>query len=561
MTSLNLLYDLGVILIAAGVLGYIARLVKQPALTFYILSGFIIGPFGLSLITSLEEINTLAEIGIAFLLFAAGLDIDITKLGTHGKYTLLAGTLQVILTLAFGLVISTLLGISFIGSLYVGLALATSSTAAVTKILTDRRLIDSLRGKTAIGILIVQDIAFVIALPLLGSFGGVDSTSAITSVLIRGSFFVGISIIAGWFIIPKILKSAAKEEENFVLTSMALCFLFIGAANYLNLSIVLGALMGGLVLSNPYTHGIIASTRNVRDFFTVIFFSSLGMQLNFSGIGQMIPAFIVFFLVIVIMKPLLTIGILGSMGFGTRAPIMVAAILSQISELSFILAQQGLSQGHLSSGIFSVIMGLTILTTILTPYTYKVGEMLSAEFTRRYPAGILSDKRIKQMTSSKEDLQNHVILIGCHKTGREVLEKIKHVPHIIIDHDPRIVESLHGYNCIYGVPDDQYTLEVLGVGKAKAIVITAPDIEMSSFVVKESKLQNPDIKIIARARTIEQALKLYTLETDVVIVPDILTGREMGQIVKDALEGKVITEGRDEHIEAFKQAYDENFLL
>lgn len=561
VAEITLFYDIGIIIVSAAILSHIAGLFKQSPLTFYILSGLLLGPHGISLIANKSEIVILAELGVAFLLFIAGLEINIKDVGVYGKYTLVAGALQVLITFVVGAGISSFIGFGWTESLYMGLVIANSSTMIVTKILVDRNLVNSLRGRTALGILIVQDIAFVLALPFLQSTTAFSSSTAVIDLFAKGFTFVFISILGGLTIIPSLLKKAAKNDETFLLTSTALCFIFIGLAISFGFSIAIGGLMGGLVLSTPYNKGIIANVRTLRDFFTIIFFSSIGLQLTVVGIESLLFPFIVFFLAVVVLKPLIIAMILGTMGFGTRTPIMVGVLKGQVSELSYVLASQGLVLGQISQGTASIIMALTLFTSVITPYLFSIGDKLSISLYKRYPKGIISNKRISGILSPKETQEDHIILIGCHRTGREVLHHIKDMKYIIIDHDPEIVDALKNHNCIYGVPDNHYTLDLLGVRKARFIIITAPDYQMASFVTEEAKKVNKKIKIMARATNIEEALGLYRAGADIVMVPEVLTGREMAKKLGEMIKGKDFDKEREEHIAAFGKAFSERFLI
>lgn len=558
-TELQLLYDIGIILIAAAFASYLSRLVRQPPLAFYIISGLLIGPFALSIVKDLGEVRTLAELGVAFLLFVAGLDIDITKLGSYGKYTLLAGILQVSFTFASGVILSTFLGFTTIESLYLGLVIANSSTMVVTKILANRNIIDSLRGKTAMGILVVQDIIFILALPLLEHYS--SSLPIAMHFFWNASLLVLLSAFAGFFIIPRVMRHVADDEEMFLLTSVALCFAFIGLADFLGFSIAIGGLIAGVVVSSRYSKSVMDNVRSLEEFFTIIFFSALGMQLDVGGLGGLLLPFFVLFFAVVLLKPLILTFILGLLGFGTRTPVMVGAMKGQVSELSYVLAQQGTRLGHIGGGVFTIIMGLTLFTTILTPYLFSTGEKIAGELYRRYPHGIISNRRIKDLMTPKVELEDHVILVGCHRTGKEVLDRMRGAKFIIIDHDPEVVETLRHLNCVYGTPDNHHTLERLGVRKARAIVITSPDQKLALFLAEECRKLNPAVKIISRAGSANEALALYEKGADIVFVPEMLAGKAMGDIVSDILEGRNVDHWKETSAAYFRDVSEKNFLI
>ncbi|MBL7160954.1 MAG: cation:proton antiporter, partial [Candidatus Aenigmarchaeota archaeon] len=333
----TLLFDLGIVIIAATAVAYGARLLKQPLLVAYVLAGVIIGPIGLGLITNFQEITTLAELGVAFLLFTVGLEIDFKKLKEVGKATLTGGVLQIIITFIVGLFLGNVLGFDFILSIYAGLLVAFSSTMIVTKILIDRNELQSLHGRIMIGILLIQDIAVILALPLLTNVGGV-SFFFLGEIILKGLGLFAIAVLLNRFAFPRILDFAAGMREILFLTAVSVVFLFIGVSYFFGFSIAIGAFIAGIALGSfPYNLEIVGETRALMDFFSIIFFTSLGMSLNLAIISGMLIPFLVLLAAVLVLKPILLSIMYVFMGYGTRASSMVGVGLAQASEFSFIL--------------------------------------------------------------------------------------------------------------------------------------------------------------------------------------------------------------------------------
>ncbi|MBU4407003.1 MAG: cation:proton antiporter, partial [Candidatus Altiarchaeota archaeon] len=280
-----ILWDLGIIVLTATLLGLIARVLKQPLILAYVVAGVLIGPAAFRLITSGHMISTFAEMGIAFLLFMVGLELDLSRLKQVGRVSVLCGLGQIAITFVFGFLLSTLLGFQQLESFYIAFILTISSTMVVIKLLSDKNELDTLHGKIALGILLVQDIVTILVLALLTNIGSL-SLSTVADPLLKGLGLVSIAIVAGVYVTPFLLRYIARSIELLFLFALSWCFVFAASSFVLGLSIGVGAFLAGLSLAAfPYNIEIIGRIKSLRDFFATIFFVSLGMQ---------IPAHLVF---------------------------------------------------------------------------------------------------------------------------------------------------------------------------------------------------------------------------------------------------------------------------
>ena len=368
----NILFDIGIIIIAATMLSYVAKFLKQPLLIAYVIAGVIIGPVGLGLIVGGEQINLLAELGIAFLLFTIGLEIDFKKLKHVGMAVLGGGILQIIITFGIGFLLSMLMGMSSMMGIYVGMLIAFSSTMIVTKILVDRDEINTLQGRIMVGVLIVQDLVVIVAMPLLANMPGLLSISILSDVLIKGLGLFSLAVVLNRFIFPKVLDYAAHAREILFLTAVSVCFLFIGFSAVLGFSIVIGAFIAGIAMGNfPYNLEIVGETHALMDFFSIIFFTSLGMQFGITTVSTMWPQFLILLAALVLIKPAIMAFIYLVMGYGGRISSMVGLGMGQASEFTFIIAAQGLLLGHLTGNAYSLIISVVITSMVMTPYFVK----------------------------------------------------------------------------------------------------------------------------------------------------------------------------------------------
>lgn len=542
ITQYALLYNIGLIVIVSTVLFYIFRVFKQPSITAYIISGIMLGPFGFSLITNQQEIMVLSELGVAFLLFMVGVELDFSKLGKVSKVCLIAAILQSSIGFFTGYGISKFLNYSGLEPYYLGLAVAFSSTMVVVKILSDKKKLNALRGRISIGILLIQDIVIILALSLLSKTGITFSSEIMIQTLINGLGLVAISVVLGKFILPHILKYSADNRELFFLVCVATAFLFISLSSFLGFSIAIGGFIGGLALATyPFNVEIRNEILPLRDFFTVIFFTSLGMQVNFSFLVNLLFPFLLFLVVLVILKPIVISIILGSLGYGSKIPILVGLGLAQGSEFVFVLADQGMKLGHITPETYTLIISLILVSIAGTPYLHKFGIRLGDYFSRRFPTGFLSRHKVKDIEEMEERLKDHIILLGCDRSGGEVLKEISDHDVVVVDHNPEIIDKVQkqNYLSVYGEADSKEILERVDVKDAKMVVSTIPDFESNEWLIRKVKKINKDIIFITKANRKIEALNLYKVGADLVVLPERIAGGKISQEIKKFRKGKL----------------------
>ncbi len=557
----NLLFDIGIILIVGTILAYILKKLKQPPLIAYILAGVLLGPIGFSLITSQEDILLLAELGIAFLLFIAGIELDIDRLKRAGVPSVLVGVIQTGVAFLIGNLIARFFGYPFSSAIFIGLAVSFSSTMIVVKILSERKKLNSLTGRLSLGILLVEDIIIIVALSLLSSWTGTSSLQGISQIVVNGAGLVAIAIVMSKYILPKALEFAADTREIFFLASVTTCFFFIGLASALGFSIAIGGFIAGLALAtHPYNVEISARMDSLKDFFTVIFFASLGMQLYPHVIVKEIWLVISLLSVLFIVKPIVMSSVLSYLGYGTRVPIKTGIGLAQGSEFVFILASQGLVLNAITQETYSVMISVILFSIAVTPYSFKFANKIANYFMKKFPRGLLRRKRIDELEKEKKNLKNHIILIGCDVMGRSILDEIGHGNVLVIDHDPEEVEELReeGYKAIYGEADCEMIISELNVEKAKMVVETVPNFEESLYILRKVKKMNEDLLVVNTAVRVDDALRLYEEGSDLVLVPTEVAGEKASADIKKILKGKNL---KEKEIQNLKQLEAETYEI
>lgn len=529
----QLLLDLGIIIVFGTVFAGIARLLRQPLLVSYLAAGLVIGPLGLRLISNSADIAILSELGIAFLLFVVGIETDLHKLAKQKWTIIIGGLVQVFATafLVFGL--TQWLGLNFIQSFYIGLMFALSSTVVVVRILSSMNQISTLHGRLMIGFLLVQDVIAIIMLPLLAETGLGGTFAPALNFLFGIIAMFALAIIMNKLILPRVLKRFSSSPENFFLIIVSIVFIFIYISVLLNFSMAVGAFIGGLTLASlPYNIEAVSKIRGLRDFFSTIFFVSLGMQLQIA-LNLSWPLFIMMLLIVYILNPIIFFVISLLAGYGTRIALMVGLGLSQASEFSFILAGQGLRLGQLTPELYSMSIIIITLSMATTPYLMG-GSNVIYSFLHRFCHRLIPEAARKKLGMElnklerlppHEELKNHIIVLGSGVLGSRIASSL-HRKHkvIVVDHNPHVVSKNIGkkMHAVYGEADNPEIWERLGLERAKLLIITIPHAESALKLLRLAKARNSKIAVFARARLYEDALKLYEEGADFVVMPEVL---------------------------------------
>ena len=548
----TLLIDLGLIIVAATMFGYIARLLKQPSLLAYIIAGIVIGPIGLGAlgysfqglpigISNMQDIRILSELGIAFLLFSIGVELDIRKFFSIGKLVAIGATIQVVITIALVMLFSLLFPsiISFQQSVFLGVILAFSSTMVVIKLLGDNYQINTLHGRLLIGFLLVQDFLVILAIPLLQDIGNLFSPSVLSLVLIKVVILVAAAALINRHFLPRIFRFSLNYQEEFYLTALSSCFIFIALAIVLDIPVAIGAFIGGIALSTlPYNTEIFNKIRGIRDFFVIIFFVSLGMQLTFSFAAIPLALIIFIIAVVIILKPVFYYLFTLFSGYGSRVSIIVALALANVSEFSLIVAQMGFDPTSpetsiLSEGLFSVIILTITISMILAPYLMKSHTGINKLFEKasKHLPKKLKRKRFGAKLSNLENipskLKDHVLILGGGTMGFNIAKAIyKHYPTLVLDQDSEVVYSCirQGIKASYGEIEEISILLKANSKDAKLVILAIPNIKASLKALDFIKKENKNVTVFARAHYYNDSLKLYENGADFVCMPHIVGG-------------------------------------
>ncbi len=554
----SLFVELGIIIAAATIGAYGARLLRQPLIIGYLLSGVVIGPQVLQLVSYEDVTSVFAELGIAFLLFIVGLELDVRKLRTVGSAALTLGLIQTLFIFGLGFFLAFFLGFGSLPSIYIGLMLAFSSTAIVIKLFTDKNEIDSLHGRLILGILLVQDILVVIALSVLHTLDAFTMTVLATS-LVQGIGLVVFAVLLSQYVIPSILRRVEHTPELVLLVSISTLFAFVSLSTVLGFSSAIGGLIAGLSLSTfPYNVEIMTRAKSLRDFFVAIFFASLGMIVDFAGLQALAGPFLLFVLVAMVLKPLFLSLMTRLHNYGSGTAFTTGFGLGQISEFSIVIASTGLSLGHIDEQIFSISAALLVVTALASTYFITYHQRLNMWLLRSLYRQVERSAVDKETAHIPQHLQNHTIVLGLHERGRQVLEYLQEKGETVVgvDYNPDLVRYLHTSSlyCVYGDARNPDVLSHVQYSHASLIVSTLPSHEANMHLLNAVRSHESPPYIVVSADNPHDALELYSSGANYVIYDKMVAGQMLVNIVSlvDA-DASELSEAREQHIHMLEQ--------
>ncbi|MCR9136184.1 MAG: cation:proton antiporter [Alphaproteobacteria bacterium] len=485
VVSASVFYEVAALLVLAAAVGLVGVLLRQPLIVSFIAVGILAGPSVLGLAQSDEHINLLAELGIAVLLFLVGLKLDIKLVRTLGPVALMTGLGQVLFTSVIGFGMGIALGFGVITSLYVAVALTFSSTIIIVKLLSDKREIDSLHGRIALGFLIVQDLVVVLAMIILSAVGvGTAADGALGDIAFI--FAAGIAMLAfvGLFIryvAEPLVDRLARAPELLVCFAIGWAALFAAAGDLLGLSMELGGLLSGVSLaSTRLREAMAARLAPLRDFLLLFFFIALGTHLDLSLVGEQVPSAVLFSLFVLVGNPLIVLIIMGAMGYRKRTGFLAGLTVAQISEFSLIFMAMGVSLGHVgadSLGLVTLVGLITIsLSTYMITYSHTLFswlEPLLGLFERRDP--------LREVVGDPDhaDDRYDVLLFGLGRYGSAIAHRLAEhgVTVLGIDFNPNVVKEWQneGFDAVYGDATDPELVASLPTAGVKWAVSAVPE--------------------------------------------------------------------------------------
>ncbi|MDP3986965.1 MAG: cation:proton antiporter [Nanoarchaeota archaeon] len=546
------------IILIVLLVSFVMRILKQPLIIGYIISGIIVGPYFLGILPGIGTIQTFSEIGIALLLFIVGLHLTPKVIKEVGGISLLTGLGQIFFTALIGYFVAIILGFSPVTSLYIAIALTFSSTIIILKLLSDKGDLENLYGKISIGFLLVQDFVAILVLIVISSLSTGDgflSTMGIT--FLKGAILVALLAPISIFVLPKLQSFFAKSQELLFVFSVAWGLGLASLFFYAGLSIEVGALIAGVLLSvSPYSLEISSKLRPLRDFFIISFFLLLGAQMAIGNIGSMILPAVAFSLLILIGNPLIVMSLMGLEGFTKKTSFLAGLTVAQIGEFSLITTALGAKVGHISNEILSLITLVSLITigisTYMVIYSTRLYRLLS-----RYLA-FFEKKTIKEKKNVGKDVDS--ILFGYNRIGFGILNSLKRIRknYLVVDFNPDVIADLKKLRVpsIYGDVDDDSLLRDLPLDKLNLAISTIPDFDTNELLIETIKERNPEAIVIVRAHTIEDAMELYRAGANYVLTPHFLGGEYLSEMLREIKTDKNGYEKeKEKHIKMLRERF------
>lgn len=483
--------SLGLIIVAGAAFALVGRLARVPTIVLYIFAGLFLGPVT-GLVDVTAALHLIAEIGIALLLFLVGLELSFNRIRDVGKVAVAAGLGQVVFTAAGGLGVCWLLGFGWMESVFLAIALTFSSTVVVVKLLDQKGDLNSLYGRIAVGIFLVQDIVVIFALTLLAGLGGGEAVTVASVSQGIGFAFGGMSIllvgvlVASRYLLPRPFAWAARSPQMLFIWSLCWCFLVVLGAEVLNLSLEIGAFLAGISLAQlPYSGDLQRRIHPLMNFFIAIFFVTLGIQMDLGG-GDWGRA-IVLSLFVLIGNPFIFMFIIARMKYSERTAFQTSVTVAQISEFSFIFAAMGVTTGLIGSDILSLVALVGLVTISVSAYMILYSDQLYI-FMHRWGLLRIFGGAEEEATPEIPLGEAPVIIVGMNAMGRQLAKKLCAVGErvIAIDTDPHKLKDLP-CETMLGDVESSSVLEAAEMPRARLLISALQIEDTNNFLAHRCK--------------------------------------------------------------------------
>ena len=523
--------DIAVIVVAALLGGLIAQRLKQPLIIGYVLAGIVVGPHtGGITIHDVHDIELLAEIGVALLLFALGLEFSFRSLQPVRAVALIGTPIQMALTIVFGYGAGRWLGYDAVSSLWIGSLISLSSTMVILKTLMTHGLMGTLSSRVMIGMLIVQDLAVIPLMIVLPQLSNPKAGLPLVALAaLKALVFLILMIAIGVRVIPGLLVYISRwnSRELFLLAVTAIG-LGIGYVTYLfGLSFAFGAFVAGMVLSeSEYSHQALSDIVPLRDIFGLLFFVTVGMLLDLNFLWQHIGEILLLVAIILIGKGLIFALVVRFFGYRNVIPLAVGLGMSQVGEFSFVLAGVGLTSASISSDLYALILNTTIFTMLVTPPLSALTTPLYAwrkKWFRHEP--------LYTINIPDTGLRDHVVIAGGGQTGKYVAQVLlaHRVPVVVIELNSQRMTDMRkaGIPLVFGDTNEHLVLEAASVHRAKMLIVTIPSPIAAKATAERALLANPHLYIVARSGGMEQMRMLRQIGVHGLVQPELEAGLEI----------------------------------
>ena len=553
----ELIRDITLCILFAWMLGLLAHFSRQPLILAYLIAGFCIGPFGAGWVKSQESISVISELGLIFMLFMIGLEIDLKKIVRAGKVILFAAGGQLLGGCLLGVLFFAGIGLSLGGghfdAVYLCIACALSSTVIIVKVLYEKRELDTLPGRITLGVLVLQDIFAILFLAVQPSLANLEVSVILLSIG-RVAVLVAAALLVSRYVLPRLFHQIARRPELILLGALAWCFLVAETAERLSLSREMGALIAGVSLSTfPYALDVTAKVTTLRDFFITLFFVALGMTipvpgLSVIGLALMIAAFTVVSRLVTTFTPLYL------MKQGLRASLLPALNLAQISEFSLVVIQTGVTDNHIAAETANAASFAFVVLAVLSTFV-----MTRSDEIARWAIGPLKRIGLRDLDHGNGHAEEghegghgearRIVILGFFRAASALLAEIERQAPVlleqitVVDFNPNVYQTLlsRGLHVIYGDISSADTLLHAGVGKSEMIILSVPDALLKGAsnekLVRHVRTLNPTAMIVATADLLSDVGELYAAGASYVTVTRLSDAHELFTVIEAAQAG------------------------
>ena len=533
--TLDIFSQLSILLVIATATGFLTKLLRQPFMIAYILTGIAAGPLLFNLLHSGQHFyEVFSDLGIILLLFVVGLSLNFNYLKKVGRVALVAGVGQVVFTAIIGILLLKVLGFSLHTSVFLAVAITFSSTIIITKLLSDKKDTDSVYGRYTIGLMLVQDVIAIVILLLLDS--GLNNFGLLQSILLlvaKGAALIGATYILSRFVVPKLLDRVAYSNEFLFLFTLAWCFGITVLIKNLGFSLEVGAIFAGLSLSSsPYQMEIGSRVKPLRDFFLILFFIILGAEMNLANLSNALVPGVVLSLFILIGNPFILYILFRVMKFTRRNSFLAGLTAAQVSEFGFILLFIGKELGYVSGNELAIFTVVALVTIFTSSYLITFNEQLYKFFLPMFK--FFGKDRFQQLEKNPQLYDTWII--GYHRIGMRIVETLRQQKKsfAVIDFNPEVVKQLEKQKIpvFFGDVADIEFLAELPLHKAKTIISTIPSVDDQINLLKHVRAHSKKVNIIVNSSQIEFINTLYAEGADYVIMPHLLGGSWISELLK-----------------------------
>jgi Kef-type K+ transport system membrane component KefB len=550
----ELIHDFALSIVMAWLFGVAAHLLRQPLILAYLVAGFVLGPTGLAWVKSEQSIHTIAELGLIFMLFMIGLEIDLKKIVRAGKVILVTSGTQIFGSFGLALGLFLAIGLPLAGgrfdALYLAAAVALSSTVIIVKVLYEKFEMDTLPGRITIGVLVLQDLFAILFLAIQPSLDDLQPGVAVLS-LVRVGVLLTTALLVSRFTLPHLFQLIAHLPELVLVGALAWCFAVAELAHVLGLSREMGALIAGVSLSTfPYALDVTAKVTSLRDFFITLFFVALGMTIPLPtgaviGLALVLVAFTLASRLLTVVPPLYL------MRQGLRASLVPAINLAQISEFSLVLIQVGVQSGHVAPSTASAsslaFVVLAVVSTFLMMRSDELTRLAIPTFKRVGLSDL--DHRPAVTDAESTERRRRILVLGFYRTASSFLSELerRHATLLeqvcVVDFNPDVYRALQRRNVTvyYGDVSHVEGLTHAGLSEAEIIICSIPNSLLKGTtnekLVRQIRALNPKAKIIATADVLAETERLYAAGADYVTVARLAEADELIQVVTAAEAG------------------------